>query len=71
MFYKALKEFRLDQMSEKDCFRRIDFAVLTNPTDQYNYNEFYRNFGDNNFYRDEIKKQYDAVENKKAQQKKS
>lgn len=70
LFYKALKEFRLDQMSEKDCFRRIDFAVLTNPTDQYNYNEFYRNFGDNNFYRDEIKKQYDAVENKKAQQKK-
>ena len=40
LFYKALKEFRLDQMSEKDCFRRIDFAVLTNPTDQYNYNEF-------------------------------
>lgn len=70
LFYKALKEFRLDQMSEKDCFRRIDFAVLTNSIDQYNYTEFYRNFGDENFYRGEIKKQYDAVENKKAQQKK-
>ena len=53
LFYRALKEFDFDGMKEKDMFRRIDFAVLSRGAEQYNYHEFYRNFGDNNFYRDE------------------
>ncbi len=51
LFYKALKEFDLDGMKEKDMFRRIDFAVMDHSVDQYNFKEFFRNFGD--FYRDE------------------
>ncbi len=54
LFYKALKEFELDGMREKDLFNRIDFAVLSRSQDQYNFNEFYRNFGGDNFFRDEI-----------------
>ena len=53
LFYRALKEFDFDGMKEKDMFRRIDFAVLSRGHEQYNFKEFYRNFGDNNFYRDE------------------
>ncbi len=55
LFYKALKEFKFDGMTESDLFRRIDFAVLSRSPEQYNYKEFYRNFGGNNFYREEIK----------------
>lgn len=50
LFFKALKEFDFDGMKEKDMFRRIDFAVLSKDASQYNFKEFYRNFGDNNFY---------------------
>ena len=59
LFYKALKEFDFDGMREKDMFRRIDFAVLSRGSEQYNFKEFYRNFGDGNFYRaeDEAEKQ--------------
>jgi len=53
LFYRALKEFDFDGMKESDMFRRIDFAVLSRGTEMYNYNEFYRNFGKGNFYRDE------------------
>lgn len=53
LFYKALKEFTLDGMREKDLFNRIDFAVLSRSENQYNFREFYPNFGGNNFYRDE------------------
>lgn len=53
LFYKVLKEFDFDGMKEKDMFRRIDFAVLSRGAAQYNFKEFYRNFGDNNFYREE------------------
>ena len=65
LFYKALKEFEFDGMREKDLFRRIDFAVLSRSLEQYNYKEFYRNFGDNNFFRDEIQAEYDRIEEKK------
>ena len=51
LFYQALKEFDYDGMKENDCFRRIDFAVMDHSKDQYNFNEFSRNF--NHFYRDE------------------
>lgn len=61
LFYRALKDFEFDGMREKDLFRRIDFAVLSRSPEQYNYKEFYHNFGDNNFFRDEIKAQYDSV----------
>ena len=53
LFYKALKQFDFDGMKEKDMFRRIDFAVLSRGAEQYNFKEFFRNFGDNNFYREE------------------
>lgn len=68
LFYKALKEFEFDGMREKDLFRRIDFAVLSNSPEQYNYKEFYRNFGGKNFFRDEIKAQYDKVREAKRKQ---
>ena len=51
LFYKALKEFDYDGMKAKDFFRRIDFAVLDRTANQYNFNEFRRNF--ENFYREE------------------
>ncbi len=50
LFYKALKEFNFDGMRESDMFRRIDFAVLSRDPEQYNFKEFYRNFGNGNFY---------------------
>lgn len=51
LFYKALKEFQYNGMTEKDLFRRIDFAVLCRPDNTYNFDEFNRNF--KHFYRDE------------------
>lgn len=53
LFYKALKEFDLDNMKEKDLFDRIDFAVLDTAPGQYNFKAFYRNFGDRNFFFEE------------------
>ena len=44
LFYKALKEFDFDSMSVKDLFYHIDFAVLDRSANQYNYQEFARNF---------------------------
>ena len=54
LFYRALKEFELDGMKEKDLFQRIDFAVLSRSKSQYNFKEFYRNFGENNFFQRRI-----------------
>ena len=59
LFYKAMKDFDYDGMSLKDFFRRIDFAVLDNTKDKYNYNEFMRNFG--NFYREEYLREINRV----------
>lgn len=51
LFYKALKEFRYDDLKAEDFFERVDFAVLDFTPDRYNYREFSRNFS--NFYREE------------------
>lgn len=51
LFYKCMKEFRFSGMRLEDCFRIIDFAVLSRSAEQYNFKEFLRNF--DNFYRDE------------------
>lgn len=63
LFYKALKAFEFDGMKEKDMFDRIDFAVLSNGASKYNFKEFYRNFGDYNFYREEDNAKYQEVLN--------
>ena len=36
-----------------NLFHTVDFAVLSRDPEEYNYKEFYRNFGDGNFYREE------------------
>ena len=51
LFYEAMKKFDRDGRKLKDCFERIDFAVLDNTPGQYNFREFARNFSD--FYREE------------------
>lgn len=51
IFYKVMKEFKRDTLSLKDCFERIDFALLDTSADQYNFKEFSRNF--KNFYQAE------------------
>jgi len=59
LFYQALKEFNYDGMRDKDMFRQIDFAVLDNTEDQYNFKEFSRNF--THFYQDEDQKDIDSA----------
>lgn len=61
LFYKALKEINYNRHVEKDLFRRIDFAVLDRTPHQYNFNEFYRNFSFDNFYRDENQQEIDEA----------
>lgn len=51
LYYKALKELKIDRYIVKDFFRRIDFAVLDRSKNLYNYTAFARNF--EHFYRDE------------------
>lgn len=60
LFYKAIKEFDYDGMSAVVFFRRIDFAVLDHSPDQYNFRQFFRNFG--HFYREEDEKENQAVQ---------
>lgn len=61
LFYKALKEMKFNGMQEEDFFRRIDFAVLDQTVEQYNFKEFYRNFAFDNFYKEENQKEIDAA----------
>ena len=62
LFYKALKELEYNGVKENLLFNRIDFAVLSRGKEQYNYNQFNRNFSD--FYRGEDQMQIDkAIEN--------
>lgn len=61
LFYKALKEMDYNGHRENDFFRRIDFAVLDRTVEQYNFKEFYRNFGSDNFLRDENQKETDSA----------
>ncbi len=65
LFYKALKEFNYDGMRAKDFFRRIDFAVLDKTSEQYNFNEFNRNF--HHFYRDEDNEEIERAKKKKKE----
>lgn len=65
LFYKALKEFSYDGMRAKDFFRRIDFAVLDRTPEQYNFNEFNRNF--EHFYRDEDNAEIERAEKRKKE----
>lgn len=65
LFYKALKEFNFDGMMAKDFFRRIDFAVLDRTSEQYNFNEFNRNF--EHFYRDEDNAEIERAEKRKKE----
>ena len=51
LFYKALTELDANGLGEKDLFCRIDFAVLDRTPEKYNYSEFWRNFGNGNFYK--------------------
>lgn len=51
IFCDVIKKFRLDGLGVDDLFKSIDFAVLTRPGRTYNYDQFYRNFGD--FYKTE------------------
>lgn len=61
LFYKALKELDYNGHSQKDLFRRIDFAVLDRTKDQYNFKEFCRNFTHEAFYRDEKQQAIDEA----------
>lgn len=45
LFYRAFKELDYNGYKENDLFSRIDFAVLDRTQPQYNYKQFYRNFG--------------------------
>ena len=48
-FYKAFKEIRCGELTiENALFRRVEFAVLYNPRNSYNYDSFYKYF--NRFY---------------------
>ena len=62
LFYRAMKDFRFNELGLESCFRQIHFAVLSRSETQYNYKEFYRNFGDGRFYREEDQSEYDEIE---------
>ena len=62
LFYKAIEEFDFDGATTNDLFSRIDFAVLSTYKQTYNFDEFYRNFGGENFY---CKTVCDKEENRK------
>lgn len=44
IFYRVLREFSYDGLKERDCFDRIDFAVLSRSEEQYNYRQFRSRF---------------------------
>ena len=52
LFCRALKEFDFDGRKAKDCFSKIDFAVLDHSPDLYNFHEFSRDFGDSHHEED-------------------
>ncbi|MBR5427608.1 MAG: TIGR02452 family protein [Clostridia bacterium] len=49
LFARALREIRLDGKKADELFEKISFAVLSRSPDQYNFRQFYRNFGENRF----------------------
>lgn len=46
IFYQVISEFRFDGKDVDGLFKSIDFAVLSTKGRSYNFDEFYRNFGD-------------------------
>ena len=56
LFFKALKELRFNRLTEKDLFNRVCFAVRGG-SGSYNYDQFFRNFGDGHFYAEEDRKE--------------
>lgn len=50
LFHNALKNFNYGGMKAENFFSRIDFAILDKTQNQYNLNEFKRNF--ENYYND-------------------
>lgn len=61
LFYKAMKEFRFNELGLESCFQQVHFVVLGSGRSQYNFDEFYRNFGDDHFYREENRADYEAA----------
>lgn len=54
LFHGAIDNFNhLSYSFEREVFSTVDFAVLSPPNNQYNFREFYSNFGADNFYKDE------------------
>lgn len=47
IFRDVVRDFRLNDMGVDRFFKSIDFAVLTGPGRTYNFDEFQRNFEDN------------------------
>ena len=62
LFYKALKDLDYNGAKQSSLFRRIDFAVLDRTQEQYNFKQFYRNFTQDNFYRDENQAEMDRAQ---------
>lgn len=62
-FFQAMKDLRLGGLGIEAFFDRIDFAVLDHTKEQYNFQEFSRNF--DNFYRledeAELKKTWEMI----------
>ena len=46
IFNKAIQEFSFDGMNVDELFKSIDFAVLSNSKNIYNYHQFSKYFGD-------------------------
>lgn len=46
IFYQVISEFRFDNKDTDELFRSIDFAVLSTKGKSYNFDEFFRNFGE-------------------------
>ena len=65
LFYRAMKDLRWKNLRDKDLFRRIVFAVRSGDPPSYNYREFYRNFGGDNYYREENREDFEAAEQRK------
>ena len=56
LFYQAMKELEWSKHRVEDMFRHVVFAVRSGEPRSYNFKEFYRNFGEGNFYREEIRR---------------
>ena len=56
LFHRAIDIFNhLSYSFEREVFSTVDFAVLSPPENQYNFKEFYRNFGADNYYKQKRK----------------